>query len=1682
VKGTTLDGLVDGDFIFFGPPAAGFRYIVRWVDPRAPHAGQSQSSTAPVASAMAVDEEPSTAVDPAPLPDAFESATSSGAEAAPQQADNGEASTQEVATTAPDASAMAVDEEPSTAVDAATLPDAAHGAASAMEVETAATAPATSAHAVSLPRASLPAGEWVPSVRKVLQNGKKNQFILGADARFLCAALHGLLLALADEAARFLVAQGALPLTELSLKNVLRAVQTCIPGQFGGAARTACIKGVGPDGRGRLFDEGRVASALVAARPGLPTLSSEARAGLAAIVEELASELLESAGTKALADPAASGIVYRPAEEMDVLSRSGGDLVFVRERHLREAVAADPELAHLFPSLVRTAAGEWHTAGGAAETPDAAPDEPQAMDVSFAADGAAGDSDVDAEATELDEPLTDVLDAREKAAVTPDVRARFKFAEASVQPKGSFADQGQFPFVQPLLLVQGMAEPLAFPLPVAQAVALRACGQRGPNGTFVPKAELSFGSTAWAKSVAPAFRAALKLLGVRTGVAHAELHGLLLCSGDAVPVRGSLEPGVFGRVEVALPSVRTGGALVVSHDGEEKEFGPTDACAAACDCHWVASYHSCGHRTRAGSGARIVLLYDLVRDKASLPRLLPPCGAHAAMRFGRLAQTWAEQLCASVGTPSPPSKLLYWLNTTQQTAKWADLKLQDEPLLRALVEARDGADPALDVRLLKVKVIVRNSRPSFQYTWLDGPASLPPVLASVASRLKIEAAEFVRTPVPPNQKPDREEQGGNGGYRGDRGLKKDTDGGRSVGSMKPHTPDTEYTKFAVVLWPRRARLQLLAGHLGLFWVINTVLAPALDAVERLASVSAKLLLGFASVDELLRATVRAAGTKEPLAMLTQLVRRGVSLPDLAAYLADALPGDLETQCEFTALLSTAVSLHGCAAMRDPLSRCVASATQDGATEAQSACAWKLVAGLGGVGGPRRLVAGLGGVGGPPGGTALPEQTDEVRAMCAGLAEDLVPRLSLNSRASPAGTSNETVTCALRTLHLLGRAEALTRAAVAIATHPTRFDPIAAVLPALARLAPELPPSVALPALAECVVAGWGDPTCKVPQGTRLSILLSLFVQAGLAERCVPLLLERRRAEFQATTVVLPALSALLADASCKAAVASSAIFGELLLAIARTPALPMGFAVLRLPSYEYSPAGPSGPGYYCVSAAGTSSQIDALVSLFTKAAQFDAAAAADGAPATYREQLAAIVTGGAALEWHALCVVAPAVLRLQGTLDAASRQHPAFSRLVGLGERALLQRLAEFPALVPLKDWRVDVKLQCHTTCVSCRAVQAFLDSGTESGALTGGKAFDGPGYCYQGHTTLIVQAAATACGLFTSKVLSVRTVKKQGILCVCKKAAGQASAEAILAHQTQRKQAEVLRQQLEAMRGLREGIESARRVKQPPADVTKYQRLLRALRSAPEEGGAETAAPAETYDDFIMRVWGAEGCNATPAMMDLLEKEGGDAQIQLLAEMYAEEKCRPSQDARAGAAGRRAAMGAVVRALAEEEQAAQEQLPTPKEAASIAASCATEAAAAGALMPEGVGGGGSSMVEWAVSHFGLEGARLASWVAAHFAPARREAVLNAIVEAEVTTAHHPTHNINTHTHIYAYTHTYVYIYTCIYTYAYTYVYIYMYTCIRSCAARGGAQRGCRGRGDDPIHLGVELYPRLNVG
>ncbi|MCC7151984.1 MAG: 2OG-Fe(II) oxygenase, partial [Rubrivivax sp.] len=103
-------------------------------------------------------------------------------------------------------------------------------------------------------------------------------------------------------------------------------------------------------------------------------------------------------------------------------------------------------------------------------------------------------------------------------------------------------------------------------------------------------------------------------LGAGVGV-EAELYKLLIYDEGSFFLEHrdtEKSPGMFATLIVALPSLHTGGELVIRH--REREARLDLRCAEVSELAWAAFYADCVHEVRPiTSGCRLVLVYNLRR-------------------------------------------------------------------------------------------------------------------------------------------------------------------------------------------------------------------------------------------------------------------------------------------------------------------------------------------------------------------------------------------------------------------------------------------------------------------------------------------------------------------------------------------------------------------------------------------------------------------------------------------------------------------------------------------------------------------------------------------------------------------------------------------------------------------------------------------------------------------------------------------------------------------------------------------------------------------------------------------------------------------------------------------------------------------------------------------------------------
>ncbi len=102
----------------------------------------------------------------------------------------------------------------------------------------------------------------------------------------------------------------------------------------------------------------------------------------------------------------------------------------------------------------------------------------------------------------------------------------------------------------------------------------------------------------------------------------------------------------LGSLVIVLPSIHTGGALTVEHNGVVHKFDNSlESVPAEPLLQWGAFYSDCKHEVHeVTSGARITLTYNLISE---LPSNLPLKVRHL------LLTTWCPSLCENLLSCTP---------------------------------------------------------------------------------------------------------------------------------------------------------------------------------------------------------------------------------------------------------------------------------------------------------------------------------------------------------------------------------------------------------------------------------------------------------------------------------------------------------------------------------------------------------------------------------------------------------------------------------------------------------------------------------------------------------------------------------------------------------------------------------------------------------------------------------------------------------------------------------------------------------------------------------------------------------------------------------------------------------------------------------------------------------------------
>jgi predicted 2-oxoglutarate/Fe(II)-dependent dioxygenase YbiX len=286
----------------------------------------------------------------------------------------------------------------------------------------------------------------------------------------------------------------------------------------------------------------------------------------------------------------------------------------------------------------------------------------------------------------------------------------------TVQRPGDFYTTGTTDIFAPRLDVAGVG-PIALPLLPVQAQQLLAVAEQAPYGRGeatlvdtdvrrtwqIAPARVQIGGRHWEQTLADIVARATVGLGV-TGPVVADLYKLLVYDPGSFFVNHrdtEKAAGMFATLIIVLPSIYTGGALLVRHRDREARLDLS--CPEPSQVAFAAFYADCVHEVLPiTSGYRLALVYNLRRQGRG-QRPEPPHYDTEQARVTVLLRQW------SAGKDAPdddaPEKLLYPLEHAYTPAELAfeALKGADAAAATVLVAAASAADCDLHLALVSIE-------------------------------------------------------------------------------------------------------------------------------------------------------------------------------------------------------------------------------------------------------------------------------------------------------------------------------------------------------------------------------------------------------------------------------------------------------------------------------------------------------------------------------------------------------------------------------------------------------------------------------------------------------------------------------------------------------------------------------------------------------------------------------------------------------------------------------------------------------------------------------------------------------------------------------------------------------------------------------------------------------------------
>jgi predicted 2-oxoglutarate/Fe(II)-dependent dioxygenase YbiX len=282
----------------------------------------------------------------------------------------------------------------------------------------------------------------------------------------------------------------------------------------------------------------------------------------------------------------------------------------------------------------------------------------------------------------------------------PDICEELAELLSTVQRPGDFYASRRVELLAPRLAVEGIGQ-IALPLLPVQAEQLIAIAERAHYGrgpatildTNVRRTwqirpdRVRLGGKHWQATLDRIVALAAEGLGVSDPIS-ADLYKLLIYDKGSFFVSHrdtEKEPRMFATLVLALPSLASGGELVVRHKGREVKLDL--ASDEPSEMAFAAFYSDCVHEVLpVTSGYRATLIYNLIRKgKGGTPE--PPSYERETAGVKALLQEWAK---SKASPDAAPEKMIYPLEHAYSPAELVEVLDRWEHLTEW---RRPGSDP-----------------------------------------------------------------------------------------------------------------------------------------------------------------------------------------------------------------------------------------------------------------------------------------------------------------------------------------------------------------------------------------------------------------------------------------------------------------------------------------------------------------------------------------------------------------------------------------------------------------------------------------------------------------------------------------------------------------------------------------------------------------------------------------------------------------------------------------------------------------------------------------------------------------------------------------------------------------------------------------------------------------------------